>query len=432
MIFTIIGLIILLYSILHFKKGFLYYILFEIVYFPNAKIIEMSGIPSIPISLFMSLSFTLLYFIKYYNRKNVSNLCRVEFPYLLPIFLYAVSRLVTCYTTIVGFGDEFARFIGYLFSSCIEIWLIWKIVETRDDFSFLLKGLTVIFLFAGIYGIITYPTNSNIIFDYKSALIHDGIEAYNGVDMRGYRLTSIFEHPLGAGMNFGLYIILMLIAIYVIKDRINYKEFVLVAISCGIICIFFSKMRSGLLFTMIGLLAVLDLKRVQTYKILIGATLLLTIASPIYKDQFDILFSMFDSKAQEVIGGSNFEMRIEQLAASFVIMQKSLIGGFGEQSLFYLNDANTADLRALESVFFEEMVRHGLLGLLATFIMMYYALIKIPRKFHSKELFFIALSFWVTYSMTSIPFFRMHLYFLTLFYIIKKTPTYCLLSRRGQ
>jgi O-antigen ligase len=380
----------------------------------------------------MSLSFTLLYFIKYYNRKNVSNLCRVEFPYLLPIFLYAVSRLVTCYTTIVGFGDEFARFIGYLFSSCIEIWLIWKIVETRDDFSFLLKGLTVIFLFAGIYGIITYPTNSNIIFDYKSALIHDGIEAYNGVDMRGYRLTSIFEHPLGAGMNFGLYIILMLIAIYVIKDRINYKEFVLVAISCGIICIFFSKMRSGLLFTMIGLLAVLDLKRVQTYKILIGATLLLTIASPIYKDQFDILFSMFDSKAQEVIGGSNFEMRIEQLAASFVIMQKSLIGGFGEQSLFYLNDANTADLRALESVFFEEMVRHGLLGLLATFIMMYYALIKIPRKFHSKELFFIALSFWVTYSMTSIPFFRMHLYFLTLFYIIKKTPTYCLLSRRGQ
>ena len=146
MIFSIMGILILIYSCFNFKKGFLVYLLFQIFWFPNGKIISMAGVPSIPIYLVMSLSFILIYILKGGFKAKV-----VPFPFLIPLLILSISRLLTCFTSLEGFSSELARTIGFIFSSFIEVVLIWRVVEEEKDFDFLMKGYCFIFTFATVY-----------------------------------------------------------------------------------------------------------------------------------------------------------------------------------------------------------------------------------------------------------------------------------------
>lgn len=191
-----------------------------------------------------------------------------------------------------------------------------------------------------------------------------------------------------------------------------------VTVVLAVICIFYTKMRAGLFMLIFGIPAFWKFKGKQFITLFVGCVVLLFIVFPLISDQIDVFQSLFNKKAQEDVGGSNLEMRLEQLGACVFFLQQSPITGFGEQCLLYLNGIQAYQLRALESVVFEEMVRHGILGLLATFVLMFFTTIHLPLKYHSKELFFVSLSFWVTYILTSIPFFRMHLFYIAYFYII--------------
>lgn len=412
MIFSILSFFLILYAIQNFNRSFLLYMLLEVVWYPQAKLLDISGLPAIPISLVMSFFYVVYYVIK--KRKNIFS----NFPLSIPLIMLALSRLASCFTSLAGFEDEFSRFIGYSFTSCLEVWLIWNIVNSEKDFNFLLKGLTIVFLFAGVYGLIVFATHTNVIFDYKSSLVENGIDAYNAGDIRGYRLTSIFEHPLGAGMNFAIFIITILVAKLKYGFRGVSSIIIYVTVVLAVICIFYTKMRAGLFMLIFGIPAFWKFKGKQFIKMFVGCVVLLFIVFPLISDQIDVFQSLFNKKAQEEIGGSNLEMRLEQLGACFYFLQQSPITGFGEQCLLYLNGIQAYQLRALESVVFEEMVRHGIFGLLATFVLMYFTMVHLPLKHHSKELFFVSFCFWGTYILTSIPFFRMHLFYIAYFYIL--------------
>lgn len=412
MIFSILSFFLILYAIQNFNRSFLLYMLLEVVWYPQAKLLDISGLPAIPISLVMSFFYVVYYVIK--KRKNIFS----NFPLSIPLIMLALSRLASCFTSLAGFEDEFSRFIGYSFTSCLEVWLIWNIVNSEKDFNFLLKGLTIVFLFAGVYGLIVFATHTNVIFDYKSSLVENGIDAYNAGDIRGYRLTSIFEHPLGAGMNFAIFIITILVAKLKYGFRGVSSIIIYVTVVLAVICIFYTKMRAGLFMLIFGIPAFWKFKGKQFIKLFVGCVVLLFIVFPLISDQIDVFQSLFNKKAQEEIGGSNLEMRLEQLGACFYFLQQSPITGFGEQCLLYLNGIQAYQLRALESVVFEEMVRHGIFGLLATFVLMYFTMVHLPLKHHSKELFFVSFCFWGTYILTSIPFFRMHLFYIAYFYIL--------------
>jgi hypothetical protein len=70
------------------------------------------------------------------------------------------------------------------------------------------------------------------------------------------------------------------------------------------------------------------------------------------------------------------------------------------------------------------MAKHGLVGVLAYVYMIFYSLIKVPKEYKSKQVFFISLAYWGTYTLTSTPYFRIYLYYLALFYFIKKSEVY--------
>lgn len=417
MIFSVIGVLILIYSCFNFKKGFLVYLLFQIIWFSNGKIISMAGVPSIPIYLVMALSFAAIYILKGGFRAKL-----VEFPFMIPLLVLSISRILTCFTSLEGFASEFTRAIGFIFGSFIEVILIWRIVEKAKDFDFLMKGYCFIFTFASVYGLIEYMIKTNPIVEYKSMLTPEGITTYQTDIFRGYRVMSLFEHPIGAGMTFGLFAVFAFL--YWTNKKQKQSNFYIIIALLSILCVTLTKMRSSILFTLIGMLAFVKLKNKKFYKIFFIAILGVLVAFPIYKDYVDVFLSLFSSTAQKSVGGSDSAMRFTQFETVLNIMKRSFLFGFGEQCASYLPKSLVANALGFESIWFEAMSRYGIVGVMGNVIMMLYSVIFIPRKYKCKQAFWIALAYWLTNTLTSIPFFRMSMYYVVYFYCIKMSRVY--------
>ncbi len=148
------------------------------------------------------------------------------------------------------------------------------------------------------------------------------------------------------------------------------------------------------------------------------------IAWPYLADNSIIVRSLIDRSLQGSIGGSNLEMRSKQLGAAFALLLQSPIWGLGSKFLTKIANIHTTQLLGLESIWFSILPKYGILGIIAYLTMAWYQLITIPKKYDSKPLFFISLAYWVTITITSVPGMHTYLYYLVLFYCIKKSNKY--------
>ena len=90
----------------------------------------------------------------------------------------------------------------------------------------------------------------------------------------------------------------------------------------------------------------------------------------------------------------------------------------------YIANDFTEMALAYESVWLEQMSKHGLIGIGANIILMVYSIFVVPRKFKSKEMLWLSLAYWGIYTMTSVPTFRTSLFYLLLIYYIKSSEMY--------
>ena len=183
-------------------------------------------------------------------------------------------------------------------------------------------------------------------------------------------------------------------------------------------------MRAGILFTIFASGIVIKMSNKKTYKIIILLLSILVITFPLYKNYLNIVLSIFDSNASSKVGGSNAQMRFEQLSASIELMKLSPIGGLGERFMVLIKNQYIDKILAMESFIFEELCKHGLVGLISTIYLVIISVFKIPYKFKVREIFWISFALWGIYTLTSIPFFRMNLYYIVVFYFIKNSQLY--------
>ena len=154
------------------------------------------------------------------------------------------------------------------------------------------------------------------------------------------------------------------------------------------------------------------------------AVALLLLLAPLFSDYTNNIMSLFDSKAQEKVGGSNAEMRFEQLAAAIKLMSQSPILGLGYKFMNVMNTSLVSALLGLESMWFRILTQFGMLGVVANLYLAYYSLIKIPKLYKSRPLFFLSLAYWVTASLTSVPGMKMYFYYFVLIVFIKMSDFY--------
>lgn len=433
MIFSIIAILIMIYSLIDIKRGFLLFLLYQLIWFPDAQLFKIQGLASINLNLIVSVFFIFLYIIKRYASselygigtawKKLQAKKKKLFPFKNPMFAIGMSLIITCFTSVSGFEHEFVRAVGLIFINLITIYLIWQLVETKKDFDFLFKGITIIIFMACLYEMIEYVTRNNPLLIYKFSLAGNQLTSYQ-IGARGYRAYSIFEHPIAAAMIFSLYIIFVMTCIIVYKEKLPFKTLAIITSVLCIPCIILTKMRTGFVFLAIGMFAFIDFRSKRFWKIAIALVIVILAITPVILDNAILFTSLFDKNAQAAMGGSNPLMRFTQFDAVFQIMKMSPIAGLGEKFRTIISNDYVTRALDFESLWFEQMAKHGLVGVLAYIYMIYYSIYKVPKKYKSKQILFVSLAYWGTYTLTSTPYFRVYLFYLAIFYFIKKSNIY--------
>lgn len=425
MIFTIIGILIILYGFHNIKRGFLCYLVYKIFLVPNITLISTPGLPLLSLDMFMIMVFAGLFFVK---RNNIEY-THVKFPYKIPFLLLIASWTISTVFAYVGFKSAFSALIGDICDDIIMIWLLWIFVEDEDDIRFLLKWFTAAFFITCIYGYFEKLTLTNPLLEYEVDLVEDQERAlnfsYEGDENRGgWRVQSVFFHPIGAGINWGMFVIWIFTMVYIYRfESSDLKTAIIITLLC-IPCILFTSSRSPLVFLIIGSLAFVNFKNKNFNLAIIIGIILIIVVGPYFSEYIDNIMSLVDKDAQSRVGGSDAEMRMGQLAASVALMNMSPIYGLGYKFMNEMTLGVVDDLLGLESMWFRIMTQFGTIGIIVNLIFAYFSLVIIPRKYHSRQIFFLSLAYWITGTITSVPGMLTYMYYMIIFMWIKMSPTY--------
>lgn len=409
----------IIYSFRNFKKAFLWLLIFKLFLVTNITVIAIPGIPLLTLDLCL----TIFFFIRFYYVRDKLQTDKSPFPLKTPFLYCAVSWILSTIFAYVGFTTAVSAFIKALFEDIIFIWMLWALIDSKQDVQFLLKWLPIAFLFIGIYGVYEHFIEMNPLVEYEASIINDEDRAviftYDADSYRGYRVQSVFEHAIGAGINWGMYIVMFLYLIIYQNNYITKKNLVYATILLSLLCIVFTNSRGPILFCLISILSIVNLKNKKTYYLVAFGALAFFLLTPLLTDYSSNLLSIFNSKAQENVGGSNAEMRFDQLNAAILLMQESPFVGFGFKFTNELSNSLVDRLLGMESMWFRILTQFGLIGVAANLVLAYYSLVKIPRQYKSKQIFFFSLAYWVTASLTSVPGMLMYFYYLVIFILIK-------------
>ena len=108
MIFTIVGLVICLYSIKNFHKGFLCFLVFRLILGLNITVFVLPGFPVVRLDMLMCLFFILL-FLK--NKERLST-TKCAFPYKKPFVFLFISWCISSVVAYIGFWGALPQLIG--------------------------------------------------------------------------------------------------------------------------------------------------------------------------------------------------------------------------------------------------------------------------------------------------------------------------------
>lgn len=134
---------------------------------------------------------------------------------------------------------------------------------------------------------------------------------------------------------------------------------------------------------------------------------------------FDIVINSIGAIFDESMSGSNFSQRLLQLESTLDVLTNSLIWGYGIKGLEFIRNSKSTDVLGAESVWLQQMIYFGLLGVVQQLIL-YISCYKFTNK--NKSLIFYLLG-WVAFStMSSSP--GLHeTYFLIVLILLSKTKT---------
>lgn len=423
MIFTLIGIILIVYSFKNFKKAFLWFLIFKLFLVTNITVVAVPGLPLFTLDLFL----TMIFFIQFY-RKRKKTPQTINIPYKKPFIFLFISWGVSTIFAYIGFIGAVSQFVQTIFQQIIFIWMLWELIDVRKDLDFLIRWLTIAFFLICIYGLYEHLIQSNPIVKYEASLMGDSDRAidwtYDADIERGYRTQSVFEHAIGAGINWAMYIVFILSLYINYKYPIKYKKLAFLTVLLSVPCLLFTNSRGPIVFLMLSGLSLINLKNKRVYLFLSFSIISIIVLLPYLSEYTNNILSIFDSKVQKQVGGSNAAMRFEQFDAALTLMMQSPFVGFGFKFMNVLNNSLTTALLGLESIWFRIMVQFGAIGIIANIYYAYYSLIKVPKMYHSKSVFYLSLAYWVTASLTSVPGMLYYIYFLILIIFIKLSPTY--------
>lgn len=424
MIFLIIAFFLIIYSLEDFKRGLYLYLIFKLFLNQNINIINIPGIPLLTVDLVMN-----AYFIFQFSRLNggLKWLKIRSFPLRKAFLINIISVLLSCVFSLAGFGNSITMGVGMIISNFIFVWMLWFCIGDIKDIKRLTKYLTIAFVFICSYAFLEKAIGENPLINYEISLNKNGdaskiIEWQYLDDSRnvGGRIQSVFFHPIGSGGVFALMFIFFTF-MYMQYRRLMPKQTYMFAyvIICSFICVWFSNSRGPLIFLICGSMALVNFKNKSFYGMVILAVFLFVLLFDYISPYLDNIFSLFDTKAQQRVGGSDISMRLMQLDAAFTIFLEHPWFGNGIKSLEYIpNQTQVSNLLGLESCWFRLLVQQGILGIIS-FIYLITSLFKSGCGSTKKTVVFLTAAYLIFNTVTSIPGFLNYLFYMVIFILIK-------------
>lgn len=430
MLFTAITLLLVLAGLVNFRYGLVFYLTYKLILVTNITLISLPGIPLLTQEMFLTMWFLALFL---FRGKSVRN-ARCTLPFKLPFSLLVVSWALSAVFSVAGFGSELSRLIGNIFENVLLIWMIWEVFESHEFFVMLYKCITFAFFASCIYGFVEVALQSNPLIQYESTLLSGDARSvtyvYADTLSRGYRICSFFEHPIGAGVNWAIYSVF---TFWLWINR-NTKEIqglsgafmalaLLTAFLC-VPCIVLTRMRSPLIFFLISCLVLINFKSRRFVGFLIGAAAGVLILLPVFSANFNIFASLFNSDAQQQVSGSSLEMRLDQFQVALSLTSMSPLFGLGEKYADVLPSFLYSGLYGSESIWLQTLPWNGYFGTAVEFFYAIWSVAVLPKHYGSRPIFFFALAYWVTATVTSLPGIKLYLLYLVYFYFIKTSDVY--------
>lgn len=389
----------------------------------NITLISIPGFPLLTLEVFLTLIFIILFFA---NGKRFQ-FAHGSFPYKKLFALLSICWVVSSIFAIAGFSAELSNLIKNISEEIVFVWLMWEVLETEEDFKILYKYITIVIFASCVYGLVEYLIQNNPLALYEATLNKDESKVILGLystEFRGYRIQSFFEHAIGAGINWGLYSVFTIWLWINKKVKIKFPFFYLFTAFMCIPSIILTKMRSTILFFLIACLSLVDIKKKRFYRMTVMALPAVFLLYPIIRNNLVIFMSIFNSAAQQKIGGSTFDMRIMQIIAAINLVKLSPFVGLGNKFANVLSRTEYVQLYGMESIWIWVIVQFGLVGVISYLVYALYSIVIIPLEYNSKPMMFFALAYWVTYTVTSVPGMKIYLYFLIMIFFIKNSEKY--------
>lgn len=421
MIFTLIGLWICIYGYKHFHTGFIYFLVYRMFLALNVVVVAVEGIPPIRVDMLMTLYYLAIYFIK----RGKYNTTTAPFPFKTPYLIMVVSWSISCIFSYAGILATLPQYIGNVSKDILLVYVIWKVVNI-DDLKLLLKGFSLVFIIACIYGLFEKITLLNPLRDYEESLAGGNavMWAYSEDDVRGYRIQSVFEHAIGAGVNYVLYVVFIL-TLYLRYKLTKYitNSYLLLCAACGV-CAIWTNSRTPVLFLALASMSFINYRDSRSYKFLTIICISGIIMAPLFVDYFDLFETIIHQDSQKTMYGSNADLRWDQLATSIALFNMSPICGLGFNYDSVLKGSLVDSLLGRESIWFNILPELGIIGVLAYVIYIWYSLVIVPLRYKSMASFSLFLAYWVVASMTSVPGMKMHFFYIIVFLSIKMSSKY--------
>ena len=433
MVFYIIGLLLIIYSFIDFKKSFFLYIAFKFFLNSNITVISIPGIPQLSLDLCLMI----LFFFKFLLKKK-HNKAKTSFPLITPFLVLIISSFFSSLFSIAGFVAELSNFLKIFFLDYLAIIMMWETIENDQDFNFLFNIISVVMLASCIYAIVEFVLQYNPLSLYEMTLNGDENKIINSIyeiNGRGYRVNSIFEHAIGAGVTWGIYVVFTLYVFVYYKHKIKIKPYHFCVVVLAIVCIFLTKMRSCLIFLVIASIELANFKKKRSYLIMLCVVISCVIAveGGLVPDEIiNILKSFTQSEYQMRVSGSTLEMRVDQFAAAFELMKIDPIFGLGYKFQDVISNSITRRLYGSESIWLIAITRYGIIGIISEIIYFYYLVIKIPKSIHNTPLFWISLSYFITYSITTLPGLVIPMFYFVFIFYVKNSNKYIQLSYKSR
>lgn len=430
MVFTAVTLLLILVGLVNFRYGLVFYLTYKLILVTNVTLISLPDIPLLTQEMFLTMWFLLLFLLR---GKSV-RCAHCELPFKMPFVLLVASWTLSAVFSAAGLESELSRLVGNVLEDVLLIWMIWEVFESHELFVVLYKSITFAFFVSCIYGFVELGLKVNPLIQYESTLLGGDARSityvYTDTLSRGYRISSFFEHPIGAGVNWAIYSVFTF-WLWINRETTDmrglsgaFMAFALLTAFLCVPCIILTRMRSPLIFFLICCLALINFKSRRFIGFVLGAVVGILILLPVLSTNFQIFASLFSDSAQEQVRGSSFDMRLNQFQVAFSLADTSPIFGLGEKYAQVMPGSLYEGLYGSESIWLSTIVCHGYFGMAIELFYMTWSTFVVPRRFRSLPLFFFMLAYWTTATVTSLPGMKLYLLFLVAFFLLKTSCIY--------